>query len=300
MILDTLELNTAKVNLLPASTLFPSAGELPIIECITPKCRALIALQGAQLLSFTPVGGDDLLWLSPLETFAPGKAIRGGIPLCLPWFGVNRREPDLPKHGFARNQSWTVDNVVESAAGDLLLSFLFQPTLADLQVFPWAFSAQLDVRLSDSLELTLTIDNTSGEAMPLSFAMHSYFKVSAVDDINLEGVLGAGYLDNCQQLARFRQDEILRFDGEIDRVYEALGGEQCIIDGDRQTKISGSACDTVVVWNPGAELALTMSDVGVHYSDYLCVERDMAFADELLIAAGERHQSTMALAVVGR
>ena len=299
MILDALELPTAQINLLAASTLFSGNGDIPILECITPKCRALISLQGAQVLSFCPKGEDDLLWLSPLETFRSGAAIRGGIPLCLPWFGVNRRDPTLAKHGFARSQCWSLENVAEAEDGALHLCFVFQPGADDLEDFPWLFTAQLDVRLSDSLQLSLSLKNESAEAMPLSFAMHSYFAVSALSELNLDGIAGAEYLDNCQQLNRFRQDEILHFIGEVDRVYEGLAGEQRIEDRDRQIIISGDACDTVVVWNPGVELAQTMPDVGAYYSDYLCVERGMAFADEITLAAGDRHQAVMKLAAKG-
>ena len=296
MVLDALELVSAKVNLLPASSLFAGVGDLPILECTTAKCRALIALQGAQVLSFCPVGEDDLLWLSPLESFEPGKAIRGGIPLCLPWFGVNRREPELPKHGFARNQSWALDNIAESADGDLEISFLFQPSEADLRIFPCLFSAQLTILLANDLTLSLSVRNNSDDTMPLSFAMHSYFAVSGLSALGLNGVEGSEYLDNCQQLARFIQDEALHFTGEIDRVYEGLSGRQCITDTQRNIVINGRGCDTVVVWTPGEALAKDMADVGPHFSEYVCVERGMAFADELQLAPGQQHLAVMTVA----
>ncbi|MEX1670401.1 D-hexose-6-phosphate mutarotase [Zhongshania guokunii] len=296
MVLDALELPSAKLNLLPASDLFSGAGDLPLLECISPKCTALIALQGAQVLSFCPEGENDLLWLSPLESFVAGKAIRGGIPLCLPWFGVNRREPDLAKHGFARHQSWVLENVAEADDGNLVLNFSFQPSAADLALFPWPFSAQLEVSLGESLQLSLTMSNSGVAAMPLSFAMHSYFAVAALDKLALKGVSGAEYLDNCRQLARFQQDEALRFNVEIDRVYEGLGGEQQLCDTARTMTVTGSGCDTVVVWNPGEALAKNMADVGEHFSEYLCVERGMAFADELQLAPGQQHVAIMTVA----
>ncbi len=296
MITDELELTSAKVILRAACDVYLNAGELPVIECITPKCRAVIALQGAQILSFCPSDGHELLWLSPLETFEYGKAIRGGIPLCLPWFGVNRREPALAKHGFARNQSWSLDNVTETDGGDLALRFLFQPSAEDLQIFPWAFSVQLDVLLSDTLALTLSVLNSSDKAMPLSFAMHSYFAVSGLSALALDGFDGAEYLDNCQNLKPCRQEETLRFSGEIDRVYEGLSGTQTLRDGARAISVKGTACDTVVVWNPGAVLADTIADVGAHFTEYVCVERGMAFADELMLAPGQRHEASMTLA----
>ncbi|CAA0115091.1 D-hexose-6-phosphate mutarotase [Zhongshania aliphaticivorans] len=302
--LDVLELKKAHIYLRSAKAVFsPSGGfsalaataEHPVLECVTSKCRAVISLQGAQLLSFIPTGKQELLWLSPLATFKPGDAIRGGIPLCLPWFGLNRRQPELPKHGVARTQFWALDDVSQDDDETLNLRLVFNPSSDDLEMFPYPFSAQLNVSMGDALRLSLVIKNEGAYAMPLSFAMHSYFAVSDVRAVKIEGVEGREYLDNCRDLARFVQDESLQFDGEIDRVYETVGGCQAIIDGSRQIKIDGSACDTVVIWNPGETLAGTMADVGSYYRDYVCLERGMAFGDELELAAGDVARATMQL-----
>jgi glucose-6-phosphate 1-epimerase len=301
--IDQLELRTAQLYLRPAKMLFAcgdqeGAGELPILECTSPKFRALISLQGAQLLSFCPVGAKDLLWLSPLETFRSGRPIRGGIPLCLPWFGVNRREPNLPKHGLVRAKSWTLADVEETEGGDLQLSFVYSNSHDDLSHYPWQFSAKLQMRLGDSVDLQLSIINEHHSVMPLSFAMHSYFAVNSLLDAGLAGVVGAEYLDNCLQLQSFTQDQELLFDREIDRVYEGLGGQQLLHGAAGKMAIEGSGCDTVVVWNPGVELASTMADIGPHYSEYVCVERGMAFADELKLGAGKTCVAEMKLSIV--
>ena len=302
--LDVLELKNAHIYLKAANAIFTPAhgfsavstsADFPVLECVTSKCRAVISLQGAQVLSFIPNGKQDLLWLSPLATFKTGDAIRGGIPLCLPWFGVNRRQPELPKHGVARTQMWTLDDVSQDADETLNLRFVFSPNEDDLEVFPYPFTAQLEVSMRSELGLTLSIKNEGGDAMPLSFAMHSYFAVSKLDAVKIEGIAGREYLDNCQGLARFVQDQELQFDAEIDRVYEALGACQQIHDGSRKIKIDGEACDIVVIWNPSQTLAAGLADVGPYFRDYVCLERGMAFGDELELVSGEAAQATMRL-----
>jgi glucose-6-phosphate 1-epimerase len=294
--LDVLNLRNAQIHLRAASTVFTEvngyselsseSADLPVLECISETCRAVISLQGAQILSFRPSGKDELLWLSPLSSFRVGDVIRGGIPLCLPWFGVNRRQVDLAKHGFARTQLWTLDDVQQAEDDKITLQFGFSPTKDDLAVFLFPFRAQLDVTLGDELHLKLSIINQGRETMPLSFALHTYFAVGDLGRVKIDGLSGSAYLDNCQGLAKFVQSDPLVFDKEIDRVYEGLGGSQSILDAGRRIDIGGVGCDTVVVWNPGAELAGKMADVGSHYLDYLCVERGMAFDDEQLLAAG--------------
>ena len=295
--LDVLELRNAQIHLRPASAVFTEAegflalnstsADLPVLECISDKCRAIISLQGAQVLSFRPAGKADLLWLSPLSQFHAGDAIRGGIPVCLPWFGVNRRQADLPKHGLARTQLWSLDDVQQAEDDTIALRLVFRPNSEDLALFPYAFLAELTIELGNELRLSLRIINEGRDTMPLSFALHSYFSVSDAQVVNIDGIAGREYLDNCQSLSRCVQSDKLVFDREIDRVYEAVGGRQAIVDAARHIAIEGRGCDTVVIWNPGAALAEKMADVGLHYREYVCVERGMAFGDELELAAGE-------------
>lgn len=301
-VIDVLELQNAQIYLRPASAVFTqqdgfseSNSDLPMLEFVSAKCRAIISLQGAQVLSFCPAGKSDLLWLSSRSNFQPGQAIRGGIPVCLPWFGVNRHQADLPKHGLARTQLWALDDVHQGDDEVIKLRFTFRPASDDLALFPYSFLAELTVELGDKLRLSLRVTNEGQETMPLSFALHSYFSVGEVQSVSIDGIDGREYLDNCQGLARFVQHDSLVFDREIDRVFESAAGKQAIIDGGRKITIEGEGCDTVVIWNPGAELAGAMSDVGSQYQRYVCVERGMAFADELELAAGEMAAAEMQL-----
>jgi glucose-6-phosphate 1-epimerase len=303
--IDMLELRNAQIHLRPASDIFTAAdgfsalssdsADMPVLECVSAKCRAVISLQGAQILAFCSAGKQELLWLSPLSRFHAGDAIRGGIPVCLPWFGVNRRQADLPKHGLVRTQLWSLDDVQQAEDDTISLRLVFRPNSVDLALFPYSFLAELTIELGTELRLSLRLSNEGQELMPLSFAFHSYFSVSDAAVISLEGVDGCEYLDNCQGLSRFVQSDNLVFDREIDRVYEAVGASQTLIDSHRKIEIDGRGCDTVVIWNPGAVLAAEMDDVGQYYRDYVCVERGMAFGDELKLAAGGVAEAKMTL-----
>ncbi|CAA0109593.1 Putative glucose-6-phosphate 1-epimerase [Zhongshania aliphaticivorans] len=303
--LDVLELRNAHIHLRSASSVFNKQGgfsesgegaaDFPVLECVTEHCYAVIALQGAQLLSFRPTGKSEVLWLSPLAKFSLGDAVRGGIPICLPWFGVNRHQADLPKHGIARTQLWTLGDVQQADDGIIRLCFTFRSSDNDLALYPYPVSAELTVELGEELGMSLQVANEGDEPMPLSFALHSYFSVSDVQQVSIAGIDGRDYLDNCQDLSRCVQSEPLTFNGEIDRVYEAVGGRQVIHDDERDVYIDGEGCDTVVVWNPGAVLAGKMADVGPHYQRYVCVERGMAFGDELMLAAGSEATANMRL-----
>src|SRR5688572_19148638 len=161
-----LELLVAQHNFLTlesSTTFYPdAAGDgLPLLLVNTPACRAVIALQGAHLLELTPSGSENLLWLSPNCVFSPGTALRGGVPVCLPWFGVNREDPSKPKHGFARNTAWTL-TAVGNSSDNCELSF----TLTNLpnELFDYAFTATLKMTLGKTAKLELSVSNTDSNA----------------------------------------------------------------------------------------------------------------------------------------
>lgn len=276
---------------------YGSASALPLLVVENERCRAVLAFQGAQLLSFAPKDGPELLWLSPRAHFAPGQAIRGGIPLCLPWFGVNRRRPELPKHGWFRTRPWQLREIRVDASGavSVVMGVASQP--GDLREFPWAFEAEVEYRLASELQCTLQLRNASDTVMPLSFAMHSYF----VADVAAAKVFGLGSgrcLDNTDSLRVKQQPAPQGFEAEVDRVFEGVGGSQRLEAGEHAVQISGQACDTLVIWNPGAELAEQLADVGDGYRDYVCVERGMAFADEVALAPGDEYRASMTIALL--
>lgn len=264
--------------------------DLLLVE--TGLCRAVIALQGAQVLEFTAQGRAPLLWLSPTAVFEPGSAVRGGVPLCLPWFGENRTEPDKPKHGLVRNQLWELGGCAEHADGTVELEFRYQHPGDAL--FEASFDCVLKIGLGKSLSFDLELTNTADAATEYSWALHSYFAVDDVAGVQVDGLSGVEYLDKTRGFARDCLEGPQRFPGEVDRVFEQASAEQTIVTPN-PIHARSEHCHTVITWNPGAELAATIDDIGPHYAGFVCVEHGNAFANSWQLGAGESARASLEL-----
>lgn len=279
-------------------------GNLVLLKVSSPLCEAIISVQGAQVLSFNArrsaqsdelVG--DMLWLSPLAGLEPGAAIRGGVPVCAPWFGVNRETPSLPKHGFVRNKMWQLVGAVEKDNGECVFEFECRPDAAEKKLFPHDFVIHLQIVASRQLEHKIRITNTGAEPLPLSWALHSYMAVSDIGEVGVTGLEGQSYLDATDSFSQQVQQGSLRFSGEVDRVYEGGTQQQQLQLNDQPwLNVLGSDCSTVITWNPGEALAGRMADIQQNYRQFVCIERGAAFADELQLMPGEH---TEAIQIVG-
>lgn len=294
--LENLIADHDSITLTDTNEHYKSSGPaLPLLLINNQYCEAVVALQGAHLLEFTPHKGEPLLWLSPNAIFEPGQAIRGGIPICLPWFGVNQLDPEKPKHGFLRNRDWQLSRVAttDSGATQLTLSFNYEKLEPELFEFP--FSVELNITLSDSLEMSITTINTGHDSMPFSWALHSYHPVANLADVRIEGLDGARYLDNTQGLAPAIQKGAISFSGELDRAYENVGATQ-LIKSTPAITVTGENCDSAIVWNPGGDNAATMADVGPgNHEQFICLERGEAFGDARALDAGESRTSNVTI-----
>ncbi|WP_105101745.1 D-hexose-6-phosphate mutarotase [Microbulbifer pacificus] len=265
--------------------------DLLLIE--TGLCRAVISLQGAQVLEFAATGRAPLLWLSPDTPFEAGTAVRGGVPLCLPWFGENRKDPAKPKHGLVRTQLWELAECKKQADGSVELALRFRHVGDAL--FAASFDCCLKIGLGSSLRFELELTNTADHAVEYSWALHSYFAVEDVNGVEVEGLDGGEFLDKTRGFARYRLDGMQTFDGEVDRVFEDAPARQ-VIHTPNPITAESEHCHTVITWNPGAELAATIADIGVRYRDFVCVEHGNAFANSWLLSAGESARARLILA----
>ncbi|MBR9911213.1 MAG: D-hexose-6-phosphate mutarotase [Gammaproteobacteria bacterium] len=290
-----------------SATEFPqhnSVDSLPLLVVESPLCRSVIAPQGAQLLTHTSYGrttsnNDQLLWLSPTALFVRGKPLRGGVPLCLPWFGPHN-EPGKPQHGFARNEDWQLLGAQADSDGNVVLSWGFgQYASQPHPEFPWRFSARLTMTLGTRIELGLEIQNCDTSPMPLSWALHSYHPVSDLAAVRVRGLAGCDYLDNTRQLERRRQQGDVQFNGELDRIYLSVPDEQ-VIATEPALSIRGSNCPSAIVWNPGHAKAAALADVGAeHGREFICLERGNAGTNALSLDAGASHRASVSIGVTG-
>lgn len=270
---------------------YGASEALPLLDVHNGSITATIALLGAQILECS-IGGKNLLWLSPKAKFEAGKPVRGGIPLCAPWFGINP-DPSKPKHGFVRNVLWTLENFTkDDKAVRLILSFSHQPDT----VFPHAFRLDYTITLAETLALRMDIKNTGPDTMPFNWAFHSYHPVSDLKAAEVTGLEGLTYLDATQNFAPKPQNGPIRFGTEVDRVYENVPESQRLKTSP-SLEISGRNCPSAIVWNPGPELSRGLADVGEKgYLGFVCVERGAVWGNSLTIEAGKTVTSSLKIA----
>ncbi|HAB55992.1 MAG TPA: D-hexose-6-phosphate mutarotase [Cellvibrionales bacterium] len=295
-----------RISRLLSSAVYPNCrhvdGGLPLYIIENPLGRMVICEQGAQVLSFIPAGKKDLLWLSPLAEFKLTKPVRGGIPVCLPWFGVNQRDKQKPSHGFARNVNWQLANIEDADDPQQGACTRIEFVLEQFQqqphsLFPYPFSARLTFLMSDSLSVYLQLTNTGSESLPLTWALHSYHPVASITSTRVTGLDNCEYLDNTCGLARKQQSGDVVFNGELDRAYINAGNKQSIISAspdNTSIAIEASGCSSAVVWNPGLEKAAAMQDMGAeNYQKFVCVERGNVFDNEVMLLPNKTHRASL-------
>jgi len=283
---------------LPGRVRFYSGrGQLPECELTAPGGRVVLSLQGAQVLSYVPTEQPDLLWLSPNARFEQGKAIRGGIPVCWPWFGDHPEDGELPAHGFARNVLWEVRS---SFAGDdtTHLQLGLTESVTSQRLWPTPFDLTLDIELGSTLKLTLTTRNTGPHSIGITEALHTYFAVSGTDSIRTEGLNGCRYRDKLENYAIKPQREELIPEPPLDRVYDHSASGLKLLDAGlkRVIRIDKRASESTIVWNPGPEAAAGIADIGAEPSRrYICIESGNALDSAVSLAPGATHALVMEL-----
>lgn len=229
---------------------------------------ASILHHGAQVASWRSAGGLENIYLSECADFSPGSAVRGGAPICFPQFSTLG---GLPLHGFFRNQTWTpVDG---NGSGIARLRLVDTPETRAM--WPHSFQAELQVTLAEnSLEIGLSVQNTGTEAFSFTAALHTYFRVTAIENISISGLQGIRYLDKLEDNAVLVEtSERLKVDRPLDRIYYNTTSPLILEDGDRQLRISGQGMPDAVVWNPGPERCATIADLPDDaWRHFVCIE----------------------------
>lgn len=265
----------------------------------TPACRAVVSRQGAQVLEFQASGKPPLLWCSPLAARQPGKALRGGIPLCFPWFGPHPTDPAKPAHGVARQRDWVFAGA-RQASETLQLEFTLAADAATYALWPHDFVATLVMTFGRQLALQLTVANTGLEPFGFDFAFHSYFPLADSRQARVEGLANSLCID---QLApgrpRSRQQGAVRFNGETDRIYLGTTGDCHLVDEVRGhfRRIRAPDCRSVIVWNPGPEKTARLTDMPSDaWRGMACVESGNIEDDASVLPPGAARAFTLLLA----
>ena len=265
----------------------------PAIEVSVPASRAVIRLDGAQVTSWVPRSGSDVLWMSPLALEGEGAAIRGGVPLIGPWFGAGRDGRTSPKHGWLRTARWELDSCAvegERAIVTLRLDGADPSGEGD--------RARLVVTVDERLRLDLTV--TAGSApLELEAALHTYLAVSDVRAAELEGFDGARYLDGLDGFAPRIQDGPLSLTAATDRVYEVPDPVAVLDPGaGRRIRETPTGSTRTVVWNPWGEGAASIADVPDDaWTGFVCVETAACKDGAVQLEPGAEHTLGVELTV---
>ena len=241
---------------------------MDFVDLVSAGGRARISRNGAQVLT-AELGDRPLLWCSPHA----GTPVRGGVPMCFPWFG---KHPDgLPAHGFARLREW---QLLDQAADRVV--FGLDDDADTLALWPHRFHAEMTVSLDDALNFTFTVTNAGAVPFRFTYALHTYF---AIDSLAEATVIFA------------QRRAAVTLDDRIDAVFEDVPGQLVLRDGERRVAIDSAEMTSAVIWNPGDN---DVSDIGDEWRDFVCVERGRIGAAAVTLEPAERHASSMRLSLI--
>jgi glucose-6-phosphate 1-epimerase len=286
---------------LPPSVTSDAAGPLPRFDVATPHATARIYPHGAHLAAWQPSHASaPVLWMSGHSAFKADKPIRGGVPICFPWFGPHPGDSAVPAHGFARVSPWTLCDAGQSADGTVSLTFQLEADNAS-PVWPHHFHADLRLSIGPTLQVDLEVHNV--DTVPFTFeeALHTYFAVGGIEQVTVTGLEGTEYLDKVAAGRGARQDEQpIAFAAETDRVY--LDTEStCVIHDPglaRRITIAKRGSRSTVVWNPWIAKARSMPDFGDdEWRGMVCIETANVGKAAVTVRPGDRHTMSALISV---
>jgi glucose-6-phosphate 1-epimerase len=262
-------------------------GELEYISVENSCSSAKIALQGAHIFDFTLKESGRVLFLSEASEFKEGKAIRGGVPICWPWFGENENDRTLPNHGFARTSLWEHRSTQTLSDRETKVTLTLYSSPETLVLWPYAFCLTLDIYVGKDLRLELTSQNLDTKPFTFTSALHTYLAIDNIVETQVEGLEAKQYFDKTQNTF-VMQEGAIDFSKEVDRIYQNVTNDVLVKDAKMHHTIQTEGTKTIVVWNPGEVLASRMPDLS-HHTKMLCVESANVLDDAVTLAKGESH-----------
>ncbi len=274
-------------------------GALPRVKITSPLAEGEMYLHGAHVTSWKPAGADEVLFVSTKALWKEGQAIRGGIPICFPWFRGKANNPQAPAHGFVRTKTWQLASIVENGNG-VAVSML---TESDPTTQPWwPGDFRLVHRATFGAELTLELICTNTGKTPLRFqeALHTYNRVADIQNVRLHGLDAVRFLDNTEANREKTQRGDVAIASPTDNAYLKTQNEVDLLDPGmhRRIRLRKTNSSTTVVWNPWREAAKGMRDLGEgEWQQFFCVEASNILDSAINLAPGEEHRMTAVISV---
>lgn len=276
-------------------------GNFPLIKINNEHAEATISVYAGQVLSFKPVGQvEDLMFLSSQAYYQTGKAIKGGTPICWPWFGPDPEGKGRASHGFVRDRLWQVRDVVITQDGATQVTMGLVDTSETRAIWNYSFDFSVMITVGKVLKITLVTRNTGSESFAITQALHTYFKIGDINQVTVLGLENKAYIDKVDRGQQKNQSGAITFSGECDRIYLDVPAQLAINDRalNRQITVTATNSKTAIVWNPGADISAKMADLGDRdYENFVCVETANAADEVITVLAGAQYQIAAQYAV---
>lgn len=280
---------------------FKMQENVMMIEVANDFASAKLTTHGGCVLSYKPTdSAQDLLWVSPTALYNGKKPVRGGVPVCWPWFGPHASEADLPAHGFVRNAVWHLENISNLPTGETEVLMTFDATERTKALWPYDFHLELKVTVGKKCIMSLTTHNLSQFEMPITEAFHTYFNIQNPVGMRINGLENTIHLDKLTNAPAETQQDTVVLNPPKDAVY--LNVKQAISIEDtghqRRILIEHEGGQSSVVWNPGSETVKGFGDIpDTAWQDFACVEIGNVLDNAIVIPANEKHTLTQLLSM---
>jgi glucose-6-phosphate 1-epimerase len=270
------------------------AGSFPFIKVDNDRATAVISVYAGQVLSYQPANEPhNLMFLSEAAYYQAGKGIKGGAPICWPWFGPDPERQGRPAHGFVRTRFWNVTKTGINADGECKVTLGLTDSPETRSIWPHLFDLSLEITVGESLTLELVTRNKTAQPVSITQALHTYFKIGDIEQVAIAGLEGAEYVDKTDNGIVKVQTGPVTIDREVDRIYRNAAPELVIRDAslDRRIRILSAGSKTAVVWNPWAKISAEMGDLkDDDYARFVCVETANADLDVVEVPAGGEYR----------
>jgi glucose-6-phosphate 1-epimerase len=272
---------------------------IPQVRVTAPQCNGEMHLHGAQVTSWRPASAEEAIFLSRQARWEEGKAIRGGIPICFPWFRAKADDSHAPAHGVVRTKIWTLESIQQNADG-ITVNMYTQSDQDTRRWWPGDFRLLQRVTFGNELKLELTVSNTGTTPFRFEQALHTYYRVGDVRKVRIRGLDGLTYLDNTESNKKKKQNGDVVIGSPTDNAYLNTQNPLQLLDPvlNRSIQITKQNSDTTVIWNPWADGARALSDLGDdEWQHMVCVEGSNILENAIELAPAADHKITVTMTV---
>ncbi|HET9698124.1 MAG TPA: D-hexose-6-phosphate mutarotase [Terriglobales bacterium] len=269
-------------------------GGLPCVRVSSSSASGEIYLHGGHVTSWSPNCGRDILFVSSQSEFKDGKAIRGGIPICFPWFGPKHDDKTAPSHGFVRTRSWKLTRI-DASGTDVTVNMFYESNEETKRLWNFDFRIEHEVRFGGDLQCDLKVTNTGPTPFTFESAQHTYFRVGNIHQVAILGLEGTKYLDKVAAGHEMLQQDAITFSGETDRVYLNTLNAVTLLDPSltQRCEVEKNGSRNTVVWNPWAEKARALPDFAdQEYTYMVCIETANVGEGSVTLEPGAQHKMT--------